>query len=260
MKNIVLLAAGLTLVACGPRLPATEPDRTTLTLSGTVQEGRLRADASGLPELRRTTWSQGTRPLVALIPDNTGGAEVARGSIAANGAFTITLPPISASALQELNLNEDEFCTVTVTERTPGMRGTGIFLMAQFPGTGVNVAPMEFSFAVNATGTQATARLRTESYVYVDRPGVLRARQVCNYAGVQTVDEVDAQLHRGWNRLTQTVTATENASGESTLTVRTDNSTLAAGWLAQFDDFMPLASNDAVQAMGLFGHIHPLFR
>lgn len=253
----MLLAAGFTLVACGPRLPITEVNPDQLTLSGTVQEGRINPQTGAL---QRTAWTQGQRPLRAWVESPwTGAPSLVSTTIAANGSFSVTLPRVPDNRLQALALDGEPFegCTTSEVSATPGLRGAPVSLYAEVGGNVVPVAPLEFTATETATG--GTVTIRAASYLYVDRAGMVRGRQVCDFAGAQTTMEVDVQLQRGWNRLTQTVTVTVNGDN-MTFVDRYDNSTPPTSWVASFDDLSPLASNEAVQAMGLFKQTRSLFR
>lgn len=257
VKKIMLLAAGLALVACGPRLPATEADPDQLTLSGTVQEGRIDPQTE---TLRRTAWSQGQRPLRAWVGSAwTGVPPLASTTIATNGSFAVTLPRVPETQLVGLFLDDEPFegCTISEVSATPGLRGAPVQLFAEIGGNVVPVAPMEFTATATATG--GTVTIRAAHYLYADRAGAVRGREVCAFAGVQTTTVVDIQLQRGWNRLTESVTVTVDGDN-MTFVARYDNSTPPTGWVASFDDLMPLASNEVVQAMSVFKEQRSLFR
>lgn len=257
VKKIMLLAAGLALVACGPRLPVTEADPDQLTLSGTVQEGRINPQTGAL---QRTAWTQGQRPLRAYVASASPAAPpLVSTTVAANGSFSITLPRVPDGQLVALALDDEplEGCTTSEVSVTSGLRVAFTYLFAELNGGEVPVAPMEFTATETATGGSVT--IRTANYLYADRAGMVRGRQVCSFAGVQTTTVIDLQLQRGWNRLTETMTITADGDDLS-FVARYDNSAPPTGWVASFDDLMPLASNEAVQAMSMFQGQRPLFR
>lgn len=255
----------MALVACTPDRPTPVTDGTTLALSGTVKEGQV-SPVTG--QFVLTPWSQGQSTLTAsAVNPNTGAlTTLATSSVAANGAFSITLPKVDDSLLVAPVASQAPGCTAAEIDITPGLRGISVSLTAKSVAAGSQtesqIAPL--SFTLNSTATGGTMTFKSAEYMYANQAGTIRMQQVCENNGVRVNYEADLRLNRGWNVYSGTVTINLAENNSSTL-LRVDNSTPPTQWVAVSRSFMPLAnSGDAAdlqnRAANLMQQVSPLFR
>lgn len=222
MKNFAVLTlacSGLLLASCDRNPP---PSNLT-SVSGTLKEATFNEQTFAFGP---TAWTGGAGTLIAVGDD---GEKVAQTALAADGAFSLSLPrTLAADRLTELDvseLNGVEGCTGTVKSST---RANGA--LASFSVDAAKdgeVAPAAFRVNRDSAGNPTSITVTVGLLVYVDRSVTVRGSQTCTQDGVTGRLNVDWKLGQGWNKVSTTFTLSDSGSGTINLT----SGTLPADWL-----------------------------
>ncbi|MDO4246761.1 MAG: hypothetical protein Q4C89_12120 [Deinococcus sp.] len=236
MKKI-LMGAGLTLLlaSCGGS-DKTPPAAAVTSVSGTVVEAVTSSDEFNL---KTTPWTGGKGQVVAKNVKD--GSELARGTLNADGSFSLALPT-SVSSLQDPNFEDwtgdsegitgiKLTCTGTPSVSNKEARGTSAVLSAEANKKGA-IHPTLFSGTDTDTSIQMT--VKAGGLMYVDRDVQMTGTQTCtgSEGGVtETITvKLEANLKAGWNLITAAYSQAVVKTGDRSGTVTT-NLTLTSGGL-----------------------------
>lgn len=236
MKKI-LMAAGLTLLlaSCGGG-DKTPPAAAVTSVSGTVVEAVTSSDKFNL---KTTPWTGGKGQVVAKNVKD--GSEVARGTLNADGSFSLALPT-SVSSLQDPNFEDwtgdsegitgiKLTCTGTPSVSNKEAKGTSAVLSAEANKKGA-IHPTLFSGTETDTSIQMS--MKTGGLMYVDRDVQMTGTQTCTGSAGGVTENVTvklgANLKAGWNLVTAEYSVNAVKTGDQSGTVTT-TLTLTSGAL-----------------------------
>lgn len=206
----------LLLTACGggadtPTVP--QP----LTLSGTVVEGSFPDEVN----LSTKAWTGGAGQVIAK--NNETGAELARGTLNANGSFSLTLPATVSGLstgyfddLKDLNSGNTSglSCTGTPSVSATGVQGTSAILTVDANKDG-EISPLlaqgQFS------SLPVTYNAKSGGAIYVDRAVSITGTQTCTgiLEGLPATirSTFNLNLRTGWNLVSASIDMTGTTNG-----------------------------------------------
>ncbi|GAA5514969.1 hypothetical protein Dcar01_03733 [Deinococcus carri] len=205
MKNLslLLLAGSALLLASCNMNSVPQPE----AVSGQVKE--LSPTASGA--VTYTGWSGGAGKVMASVE---GKDNLVTADLAADGKFSLTLPRLDASLLSPMDLSSElpDGCTGSLKTSGAGdARGNAASFDVQAGKSGM-IAPAAFQMS------NSSINISSGSYVYVDKAVGLSGKINCTEEGVGVTGDINLQLRAGWNKVTFTISATDQGGNISLTT------------------------------------------
>ncbi|GAA5532063.1 hypothetical protein [Deinococcus aluminii] len=223
MKNIslLLLAGSALLLASCDKLSTPQP----VTVSGQVKE--LIVSDTGAATY--TGWTGGAGKVIASVE---GQDNLATAALAADGKFSLTLPKLDAALLSPINFSSDLPAGCTGDLKTSGAsdaRGNAASFRVEAAQKSGEIAPaaLETTFS----GSNLTAlKIQSGGYVYADKAVGLSGKLNCTENGTPVTSDINLQLGAGWNKVTFTISTTQQG-GTVSSTVSVTTGSLPAQWI-----------------------------
>lgn len=239
MKNLSLLllvGSALLLASCDttPSAPQPEP------VSGQVKE--LSVSDSGV--VTYSGWTGGAGKVTASVD---GKDNLVTADLAADGRFSLTLPKLDDSLLSSIDFSSKlpEGCTGSLkTSGASDARGKAASFRVEAGKSG-EIAPG--ALETTASGSKLTSlKIQSGRYFYADKAAGLSGNLNCTVEGTPVTADINLQLRAGWNKVTFTISATQQG-GSISGTVGLKTGSLPAQWLYQKDDSALSLSQQALK-------------
>lgn len=257
MKHFLPVAAlTLLLSACGQYEPAVNNSVALKTLTGTLVEPVETDDLS----LQTRAWTGGAGSVRVVSPNADGSdATVASGTLAASGAFSVTLQtptsplePVTAADLDSVtnafveglldgDVRDDLNCTGQPTLSDASVRATVGVLRVDADKDG---SALPLTLRGSETDTNVSLDLGLGVLMYADRPVNLTGSEVCTLSdstgSVNYTTNYDLRLAQGWNKVSfksaVSVTATTQTATLTITTSAASGSFPTDNWVFAGDD------------------------